>query len=99
MKITAKTFVKLTVLGMSWTIVYTLAFIQYILYDPFLESIGCTNAQLGLLMTIFGLGNVLGAPVGGWLADRFDYKKIYVGSLIVNGVLPIICLLYTSRCV
>lgn len=90
MKITAKTFVKLTVLGMSWTIVYTLAFIQYILYDPFLESIGCTNAQLGLLMTIFGLGNVLGAPVGGWLADRFDYKKIYVGSLIVNGVLPIL---------
>lgn len=90
MKITAKTFLKLTVLGMSWTIVYTLAFIQYILYDPFLESLGCTNAQLGLLMTIFGLGNVIGAPVGGWLADRFDYKKIYVGSLIVTGVLPII---------
>lgn len=89
MRISVKTFLKLFVLGMSWTAVYSLPFIQYLLYDPFRESLKCTNAQLGLLMTIFGLGNVLGAPLGGWLADRFDYRKIYVGSLVVCGVCSI----------
>lgn len=89
MRISVKTFLMLFVLGMCWTAVYSLPFIQYLLYDPFREAIGCSNAQLGLLMTIFGLGNIFGAPLGGWLADRFDYRKIYVGSLLVCGVLAI----------
>lgn len=89
MRISVKTFLMLFVLGTCWTAVYSLPFIQYLLYDPFREAIGCSNAQLGLLMTIFGLGNIFGAPLGGWLADRFDYRKIYVGSLLVCGVLAI----------
>lgn len=90
MKLSVKTFVQLFILGTCWTIVYALPFIQYILYDPLLEQLGCSNTQLGLLMTIFGLGNIFGAPVGGWLADRFDYKKIFVASIVLNGVLSII---------
>lgn len=65
MKLSVKTFVQLFILGTCWTIVYALPFIQYILYDPLLEQLGCSNTQLGLLMTIFGLGNIFGAPVGG----------------------------------
>ena len=90
MKLSVKTFVQLFILGTCWTIVYALPFIHYILYDPLLEQLGCSNTQLGLLMTIFGLGNIFGAPVGGWLADRFDYKKIFVASIVLNGVLSII---------
>lgn len=90
MKLSVKTFVQLFILGTCWTIVYALPFIQYILYDPLLEQLGCSNTQLGLLMTIFGLGNIFGAPVGGWLADQFDYKKIFVASIVLNGVLSII---------
>ncbi|MEG0779196.1 MAG: MFS transporter [Oscillospiraceae bacterium] len=85
-----KLLIKMLVLGMSWTLIYALGFIQYLLYDPFQQTLGCTNAQLGILMTIFGIGNVLGAPIGGWLADRFDYKKIFVASLVGNGILSLI---------
>ncbi|HFL2414150.1 TPA: nitrate/nitrite transporter [Clostridioides difficile] len=85
-----KLILQLFVLGMCWAVIYSLAFIQYLLYDPFQQSLGCSNAELGLLMTIFGLGNIFGAPIGGWLADRFDYRKIFSLSLLVNGILSFV---------
>ncbi len=82
--------VKLTItlltLGACWSIVYIIPFIQYVWYDPFQEFLGATNTQLGLLITIYGFGNVFGAPIGGWVADRFNYKNVYVGSVLLNGV-------------
>lgn len=78
------------VMGACWSIVYLIPFIQYVFYDPFQQLLGCTNAQLGLLMTIYGLGNLYGCPIGGWIADRFNYKYVYVGSVFVNGILGII---------
>jgi len=77
------------ILGLCWAITYALPFIQYLLYDPFKEAMGASNAQLGLLMTIYGVGNILGAPFGGWLSDRFNYKNIFIASLIGNGLLSI----------
>lgn len=78
------------VLGLCWATIYTLPFLQYLLYDPFIEGLGCNNAQLGLLMSIFGFGNILGAPIGGWIADRFNYKKVFLASLLGNGILAVI---------
>ncbi|MBH6948906.1 MFS transporter [Clostridioides difficile] len=81
-----KLIVTMLVLGLCWSIVYVVPFIQYIFYDPFREVIGCTNAQLGLLMTVYGFGNIFGAPIGGWIADRFNYKKVYLASLLLNSI-------------
>jgi MFS family permease len=77
------------VLGACWSIVYIIPFIQYIWYDPFKEFINGTNMEMGFLITIYGLGNIWGAPLGGWFADRFNYKYIYVGSVVLNGVFTI----------
>ncbi len=77
-------------MGSAYGLVYALPFIQYIFYDPFVESIGATNAQLGTLIAIFGIGNLL-APFGGMLADKFNYKKVYMISLVANAAL---CLLF-----
>ena len=87
---------KFVVLGLSWTMAYNLAFLQYTLYDPMLETFGCSNAQLGLLLTIFGIFNILGAPIGGWLCDKFNCKAIYVGSMIVLGLFSALLLFNTS---
>jgi len=81
------------VMGSCWSIVYLIPFIQYVFYDPFKEMLGATNAQLGLLLTIYGFGNLYGCPLGGWIADRFNYKKIYMGSVFVNGILGLIFVL------
>lgn len=85
--------ITLLVLGACWSIVYIIPFIQYIWYDPFHEFLGGTNTQMGLLITIYGFGNVFGAPIGGWIADRFNYKYIYVLSVLLNGVFTLLFVL------
>ncbi|MDO5062740.1 MAG: MFS transporter [Peptostreptococcaceae bacterium] len=89
-KIEKKTLIIILVLGFCWTMNYALAEIQYVLYDPMIDALGISNAQLGFLMTIFGLGNIFGAPIGGWLSDKFNYKKIYVYSLLMTGVISFV---------
>lgn len=82
-----KLMLTLLVMGSCWSIVYLIPFIQYVFYDPFQQMLNITNTQMGFLITIYGLGNFYGCPLGGWIADRFNYKKIYVASVIVNGLL------------
>lgn len=81
-----KVGITLITIGLCWSIVYIVPFIQYIWYDPFQQMLGCTNTQMGLLITIYGFGNVIGAPIGGWVADHFNYKIVYVGSVLLNGI-------------
>ncbi len=85
-----KLLLTVLVMGSCWSIVYLIPFIQYVFYDPFREMLGATNAQLGVLMTIYGIGNLYGCPLGGWIADRFNYKKLYMGSVLFNGILGLI---------
>ena len=96
MKQKLKLIITMLVLGACWAVVYLVPFLQYTWYDPFKEFIGGTNTELGLLLTIYGFGNVFGAPVGGWLADRFNYKVIYVLSVFLNGVFGILFLLHPT---
>ena len=82
-----KTFITVFFIGAAYAVIYALPFVQYMFYDPLVESIGATNAQLGFLIAIYGLGNIFGAPVGGWLADKFNHKSIYLWSLVGNSIL------------
>jgi MFS family permease len=71
-----KVFITIFFMGAAYALVYALPFVQYVFYDPMINSIGATNAQLGTLIAIFGLGNVFGAPIGGWVADKFNHKTV-----------------------
>lgn len=86
MKLKWKVLIQMMILGLAYNSCCSLPFIQYILYDPFQEALKCTNTQMGLLLTIYGLGNIFGAPIGGYLVDKFGYKKIYLGSLALNAI-------------
>ncbi len=88
-KISVKLIFTMFILGACWSIVYIIPFIQYVWYEPFKQFINGTNMEMGFLITIYGLGNIWGAPLGGWFADRFNYKYIYAGSVILNGIFTI----------
>ena len=75
-----KQFTIIFFLGLGYTIVYATPFIQYVFYDSLVEALQCTNQQLGYLITIFGIGNLL-APFGGALSDKFNTKKIYIFAM------------------
>lgn len=84
-----KTFVTLFFCGMAYAITYAAPFVQYVLYNPTLKALGATNAQLGILVMIFGWGNILGAPVGGILSDRLNHKTLYILGLLGTSGLSI----------
>lgn len=59
MKSKFKLVLTILVMGGCWSVVYLVPYLQYTWYDPFKEFIGGTNTKLGLLITIYGFGNVL----------------------------------------
>lgn len=85
-----RTFATLFFCGMAYAITYAAPFVQYVLYDPTLKALGATNAQLGFLVMIFGWGNIVGAPLGGILSDKFNHKTIYIGGLLGTSLLSVL---------
>lgn len=56
------------------------------LYPTFLrEALGFTPAQAGFAISFYGLGALL-SLLGGWLGDKFDYRKILFFSLIISAI-------------
>lgn len=44
-------------------------------------SIGLTNAQVGLALLLYNVGNALSQPLFGWLADRIGPRWLVVGGI------------------
>ncbi len=49
------------------------------------EFLHFTVPQVGITMSLFGLGSMGGAFLGGWLTDRIGHFRVQVGSLFVGG--------------
>ena len=61
-------------------------FVQYVFYDDLAGALHATNTQLGFLIAIFGIGNLL-APFGGALSDKFNTKKVYLLGMFITCAL------------
>jgi len=81
-----KNFYAWTVVGILW-VVSLLNYLDRLLIasmrDPIKESIPMTDAQFGLLTTIFLFVYGTLSPFGGYFADRFSRKMVIVVSLLV----------------
>ncbi len=87
---TPKKLLTLTLMGFAFATMFNVPFIQYVFYDPMLKALNVTNAQLGTLITIFGLGNILGTPFGGILADKYNHKTLYISAITLTSCLSLI---------
>lgn len=88
-RLSIKQFVIIFFLGLGYTVVYATPFVQYVFYDALVSALGCSQQELGYLITIFGVGNIL-AAFGGMLSDRFNAKTIYmvgVGMICILSIL------------
>jgi DHA1 family inner membrane transport protein len=55
------------------------------LYPTYLrEALGFTPRQAGLAVSFYGFGALL-SLCGGWLGDRFDYRKLLFAALLVSA--------------
>ncbi|VAW32826.1 hypothetical protein MNBD_CHLOROFLEXI01-4658 [hydrothermal vent metagenome] len=44
-------------------------------------SLGLTNAQVGIALLLYNVGNALSQPLFGWLADRIGARRLVIGGL------------------
>lgn len=94
--LTPKVLLAVISIGLINSIVFTIPYIKYTFYDGMLELTGCTDTQLGLLLTIYGLGEVFSLPIGGILVEKFDVKKVLLISTLITGLLCFLIVLFPS---
>ncbi|HSG65505.1 MAG TPA: MFS transporter, partial [Gammaproteobacteria bacterium] len=49
-------------------------------------ELGIEPGQLGVIFSISNIGIVIGASLGGWLADRIGRKPVFMGAVAMFGV-------------
>lgn len=69
--------------------IYVLPYLMYSFYTPLQEAMGLVgrDADYGRLLNFYGIANVILYLPGGWIADKYDSKKLLVFSMIATGVL------------
>ncbi|MCL1848150.1 MAG: MFS transporter [Clostridiales bacterium] len=66
------------------------------LLSLFSRSMGATDAQVGLIASASTIPGILISYIAGDMADRFGYKKIMVGSLLIFATAPFLYLVLVN---
>lgn len=82
-----KKYLTVMTLGLAGGSIYFLPYIKYIFYDAQIASMGITNTQSGLLLTMYTIGNMILYIPGGIIADKVSPKKALVVSLLSTATL------------
>lgn len=76
---------------------YLLPYIKYIFYDAIVEATGFTNTQIGFTLTIYIIASIICTIPSGWLADRYDPKKLLCISGIAHTAASILTLVFIKN--
>lgn len=84
-----KKMITLILMILSLCTIYILPYLRYSYYTPLQEAMGLVgnNAAYGSLTSVYGIANIILYLPGGWIADKFDSKKLMVFSMVSTGLL------------
>lgn len=85
-----KKCVMIIALGLAGGSIYFLPYIKYIFYDAQIISMGITNTQAGLMMTMYTIGNTILYIPGGIIADKVPPRKALILSFAGTAMLTLI---------
>lgn len=87
---TLKKYLTLIVLGLAGGSIYIFPYLKYVFYNPLIHVLHISNAQSGMLLTMYAIGCVILYIPGGILADKVNPKKALILSLLATSALTII---------
>lgn len=73
----------ISALGVVWILDGLEVTIKGALGPTLKEGLGLTTAQVGTTATIYLIGAVLGAAVGGYATDRFGRKRVFQWTIVI----------------
>ena len=82
-----KKWIGFIILTLAAGLIYRVPYLKTVFYDNMVSDFGLTNTQIGLLMTVYSLTKTILYIPGGILADKFDNRKMLLGS---TGLLAIL---------
>ncbi len=74
------------VISLSGGVIFFLPFLQELYYRPLAVALNLNNAQIGSLLSVFGITSLICYVPGGWLADRVSPRLLLSSSLISTGL-------------
>ncbi len=82
-----KRFLLLFALGIAYGFMYVMPYMKSSFYDQMITAMGCTNAQLGSLMTVYCISCTISYLPGGWIGDKFNPKPVLLISIFGQAAL------------
>ena len=82
-----KRFLLLFALGIAYGFMYVMPYMKSSFYDQMIAAMGCTNAQLGSLMTYYAAACTISYIPGGWIGDKFRPKPVLLASIFGQAAL------------
>ena len=82
-----KRFLLLFALGIAYGFMYVMPYMKSSFYDQMIAAMGCTNAQLGSLMTYYTIALTISYLPGGWIGDKFSPKPVLLLSIFGQAAL------------
>ncbi len=89
-KLSMELIMQIIAFAIAGSVIYELPYIKYVYYDKLVEAFQITNAQAGLLLSVYAIGCLVLYIPGGIVADKFSAKKMLVLSLFGTGILGIV---------
>ena len=76
----AEKWIGFIVLTVAAGLIYRVPYLKTVFYDSLVETFGMTNTDVGTIMSAYSITKTVIYIPGGILADRFDNRKMLLGS-------------------
>lgn len=93
----ARKIVGIMACAFLYSTMYLLPYIKYIFYDAIVEVTGFTNTQIGFTLTVYIIASIICTLPSGWLADKYDPKKLLVISGIAHFAVSLLALVFIKN--
>lgn len=80
----------LILVSMGSSIIYTPAYLKNVFYDPLMESLGATNAQLGELLAAYAITATICYLPAGILADKIRVRTLTWVGFVATALLTFV---------